>query len=258
MNLINQAVLDDVERFVFTSSIAVYGAGQVPMSEYDGPGAGGPVWDLEVRGRARPRRGAQHVRPRLHDLPASQRLRRAPEHCGPLPQRDRDLHEQRAPGEADAGVRRRPPDARVLPHRRRGAGHRPLPARAGVGERVYNIGADTPYTILELASRRSPGPSTSRRASSISQPRNEVVHAFSDHAKVRAASIPPSRSTCEPGSSAWRRGCASTARATRSTSRGDRGRSPAPAVLARRHRPLSRVRVAPSAGGAAGSSSRAA
>src|SRR5437764_11371768 len=33
VNLINQAVLHDAERFVFTSSIAVYGAGQVPMTE---------------------------------------------------------------------------------------------------------------------------------------------------------------------------------------------------------------------------------
>ena len=33
VNLINQAVLSQARRFVFTSSIAVYGAGQVPMSE---------------------------------------------------------------------------------------------------------------------------------------------------------------------------------------------------------------------------------
>ena len=33
VNLINQAVLGDVKRFVFTSSIAVYGAGQLPMTE---------------------------------------------------------------------------------------------------------------------------------------------------------------------------------------------------------------------------------
>ena len=33
MNLVNQSVLGDVECFVFTSSIAVYGAGQMPMSE---------------------------------------------------------------------------------------------------------------------------------------------------------------------------------------------------------------------------------
>src|SRR5512141_2286198 len=33
VNLVNQAVLREVECFVFTSSIAVYGAGQTPMSE---------------------------------------------------------------------------------------------------------------------------------------------------------------------------------------------------------------------------------
>ncbi len=33
VNLINQAILEDVDRFVFTSSIAVYGRGQVPMTE---------------------------------------------------------------------------------------------------------------------------------------------------------------------------------------------------------------------------------
>ena len=33
VNLINQAVIHGVKRFVFTSSIAVYGAGQLPMTE---------------------------------------------------------------------------------------------------------------------------------------------------------------------------------------------------------------------------------
>ncbi|MGH2900607.1 MAG: NAD-dependent epimerase/dehydratase family protein, partial [Solirubrobacteraceae bacterium] len=33
VNLVNQAILADAKRFVFTSSIAVYGAGQAPMRE---------------------------------------------------------------------------------------------------------------------------------------------------------------------------------------------------------------------------------
>ena len=37
VHLINQAILSDAERFVFTSSIAVYGAGQVPMTEDQTP-----------------------------------------------------------------------------------------------------------------------------------------------------------------------------------------------------------------------------
>ena len=37
VNLVNQAVQHDCDRFVFTSSIAVYGAGQVPMTESQVP-----------------------------------------------------------------------------------------------------------------------------------------------------------------------------------------------------------------------------
>jgi UDP-glucose 4-epimerase len=37
IHLINRAVLHNVEHFVFTSSIAVYGAGQIPFKETDKP-----------------------------------------------------------------------------------------------------------------------------------------------------------------------------------------------------------------------------
>ena len=121
VNLINNAVLGGVQRFVFTSSIAVYGAGQMPMREDMTPTPGGSLRDLEVRGGARPHGRSAHVRSRLHDLPAPQRVRRAPEHRRPLPQRHRHLHEQRHAGSADADLRRRPADPCVLPHRRRGA-----------------------------------------------------------------------------------------------------------------------------------------
>ena len=84
---------------------------------------------------------------------------------------------------------------------------------------VYNIGADTPYTILELASEIA-GHSTSRRASSISSRATRSCMHSPTTPRCARTSTPPSRSTCEPGSSAWRRGCASTARATRSTSPG--------------------------------------
>jgi UDP-glucose 4-epimerase len=55
---------------------------------------------------------------------------------------------------------------------------------------VFNIGADTPYTILQLAQEI---------ASAFGQPcqlkhlpaRNEVVHAFSDHSRVKAVFAPP-------------------------------------------------------------------
>ena len=57
-----------------------------------------------------------------------------------------------------------------------------MPASAN---EVYNIGADTPYTILELASEIARAFDVEASIVHL-EPRNEVVHAFSDHAKVRA------------------------------------------------------------------------
>ena len=53
---------------------------------------------------------------------------------------------------------------------------------------VYNIGADTPYT-----SSSSPRDRAGLEVESSIEhlPRNEVVHAFSDHSKVRADFDPP-------------------------------------------------------------------
>ena len=86
----------DVRCFVFTSSIAVYGRNQMPMTEDLTPAAGGPVRHLQVRRRAGPAGRPRDVRPRLRRLPAAQRLRRAPEHRRPLSQRHRHLHEPAA------------------------------------------------------------------------------------------------------------------------------------------------------------------
>ena len=47
-NLINQSILHNVKCFVFTSSIAVYGAGQVPMTEALTPQPEDPIFMLEL------------------------------------------------------------------------------------------------------------------------------------------------------------------------------------------------------------------
>ena len=75
VNLINASVNHDVKRFVFTSSIAVYGAGQSPMTEDDDAATGRLLRDCEVRGRAGAEGVARDVRSGLHHLPAAQRLR---------------------------------------------------------------------------------------------------------------------------------------------------------------------------------------
>ena len=55
---------------------------------------------------------------------------------------------------------------------------------------VYNIGADTPYTILELAEEVARAFDAEPTVEHL-EARNEVVHAFSDHAKLRADFDPP-------------------------------------------------------------------
>ena len=62
---INESVKAEVKCFVFTSSIAVYGAGQLPMREDMVPAAGGSVRRRQVRGGARPARRARDVRAEL-------------------------------------------------------------------------------------------------------------------------------------------------------------------------------------------------
>ena len=124
VNLINAAVNTGVKGFVFTSSIAVYGQSPlVPMTEDTVPRARKiPTASPNTRS-SRSCREPHHVRPRLHHLPAAQRLRPAPEHRRPLSQRRRHLHEPDPARPADDDLRRRHADARVQLHRRRRAGH---------------------------------------------------------------------------------------------------------------------------------------
>ena len=258
VNLINQAVLGEVERFVFTSSIAVYGAGQVPMSESMVPEPEDPYGiskyavELDLAA-AHNMFDLDYTVFRPHNV-YGERQNIADRYRNVIGIfMNNVLQEKPMPVFGD-GLQ-----TRAFSHIVDVA---PVISRSPVvpasANEVYNIGADTPYTILELASEIARAFDVEASIEHL-EPRNEVVHAFSDHAKVRAdfdpsaAARPASRDRAHGGVGARAR----HARPDR-LHRGDRGRSPAPAVLARSHRPLSRVRVAPSAGGAAGSSSRAA
>jgi UDP-glucose 4-epimerase len=70
----------------------------------------------------------------------------------------------------------------------------PIIARAplvpGSANEVFNIGADQPYTILELAEAIGSAFAAKPQIEHLPA-RNEVVHAFSDHAKVRSVFDPP-------------------------------------------------------------------
>ena len=80
VNLINASINHEVKCFVFTSSIAVYGAGQSPMSETmipipeDSYGISKLAVEQELAGNPR------DVRLGLHYFPATQCLRRAAEY----------------------------------------------------------------------------------------------------------------------------------------------------------------------------------
>src|SRR5205807_1252425 len=70
----------------------------------------------------------------------------------------------------------------------------PLIARAplvpAARNRVFNVGADTPYSVLELAREVAAAFGVAAQVEHLPA-RNEVVHAFSDHSRVRAVFAPP-------------------------------------------------------------------
>jgi UDP-glucose 4-epimerase len=70
----------------------------------------------------------------------------------------------------------------------------PLIARAPLvseaRNRVFNVGADTPYTVLELAEEVAAAFQVPARIVHLPA-RKEVVHAFSDHSLVRKIFCPP-------------------------------------------------------------------
>jgi UDP-glucose 4-epimerase len=108
VNLINLSVLHSVKCFVFTSSIAVYGTNQLPMTEdltpqpEDPYGVSKYAVELDLRAAHPP-----SVRLGLHRVPPAQRLRRAPEHRRQISQRHRHLHEPDPAGPAADHFRRR-------------------------------------------------------------------------------------------------------------------------------------------------------
>lgn len=185
VNLINQAVLGETSRFVFTSSIAVYGAGQVPMSEEMSPlpedpyGISKYAVELDLAA-AHEMFGLEYTIFRPHNVYGerqniSDRYRNVIGifmNCvlrgAPIPIFG-DGRQTRAFSHVD--------DVAPLIAR--------APAVPESANQVYNVGADTPYSILELAEEVARAFGVEPALEHL-PPRNEVVHAFSDHSKVRA------------------------------------------------------------------------
>jgi UDP-glucose 4-epimerase len=191
VNLINAAVRWEAQRYVFASSIAVYGRGQLPMTEgmiprpEDPYGVSKFAVELDLAA-ARDMFGLQYTIFRPHNVYGERQN---------IADRYRNvigifmnavLRGEAMPVFGD-GLQ-----TRAFTHVSDVA---PVIARSALMgntvDQTFNIGADQPYTILELAhevARAFEVPCSVRHLPA----RNEVVHAFSDHAKLREAfELPP-------------------------------------------------------------------
>jgi UDP-glucose 4-epimerase len=182
-NLINEAVKHDIKRFVFTSSIAVYGAGQLPMREDMTPlpedpyGIAKYAVELDLRA-AHEQFGLNYVVLRPHNVYGEHqnigdRYRNVIGIFINQLMQDRPLTvfgdgtQTRAFSYIDD----------VAPHIARCVD---IPEATG---QTVNVGADTPYSVNELA--RVVAKAMGREAKLTHLPaRNEVLHAYSDHSKA--------------------------------------------------------------------------
>ena len=80
VNLINASVNFDVRCFVFTSSIAVYGSGQLPMTEDTAPVPEDPYGIAKLAVEQELKATKEDDGFGLHHLPPAQRVWRIPEH----------------------------------------------------------------------------------------------------------------------------------------------------------------------------------
>src|SRR4051794_1139862 len=190
VNLINLAVLHKAKRFVFTSSIAVYGAGQTPMSEELTPQPEDPYGvskyavELDLRA-AHEMFGLDYTVFRPHNVYGER-------------QNIADPYRNVIGIFMSAVLRGEPLPVFGDGTQTRAFSHiddvAPLIARSPLVEaarnEVFNVGADTPYSILELAEEVARAFGVDARLEHLPA-RNEVVHAFSDHSKVRRVFEPP-------------------------------------------------------------------
>lgn len=185
VNLLNAAIrAETVERFVFTSSIAVYGGAQTPMTEDTVPqpedpyGIGKYAVELDLRAAQR-MFGLDYTIFRPHNVYGEQQNVADP-YRNVIGIFINQLLSDRPLTIFGDGLQ-----TRAFTHIDDVA---PVIARSidvpEAANEVFNVGADTPHTVLDLAYAVA-------RAFEVADPeiaflpaREEVVHAFSDHAKL--------------------------------------------------------------------------
>jgi UDP-glucose 4-epimerase len=191
VHLINEAVKSAACRcFVFTSSIAVYGKGQVPMTEdlvpqpEDPYGISKYAVELDLRA-AHEMWGLNSIVFRPHNV-YGERQNIADRYRNVIGIFMNQLLQGQPMTVFGDGLQ-----TRAFSHVDDVA---PVIARAplvaAAYNQVFNIGADTPYTVLRLAEEIAAAFEVAANVRHLPA-RNEVVHAFSDHSKVQRVFQPP-------------------------------------------------------------------
>lgn len=198
VHLINEAVKHEASCFVFASSIAVYGAGQTPMTEDMTPQPEDPYGiskyaiELDLRA-AHEMFGLDYVVFRPHNVYGER-------------QNIADKYRNVIGIFMNQVLKREPMSIFGDGQQTRAFSHvddvAPIIARAPLVEaarnQVFNVGADTPYSVRTLAEEIATAFEAPCDIKHL-EARNEVVHAFSDHAKVQRVFSPPAAITLREG-----------------------------------------------------------
>ena len=190
INLINQSVINNVGCFVFTSSIAVYGRNQTPMTEDLTPRPEDPYGiskyavELDLRA-AHEMFGLEYIVFRPHNV-YGERQNIADKYRNVIGIFMNQLLRGQPMTIFGDGLQ-----TRAFSHIDDVA---PVIAEAPMVQRargeVFNVGADRPYSVLDLAREVAVALGVQPSIEHL-PPRNEVVHAFASHAKVREIFDPP-------------------------------------------------------------------
>jgi len=189
VNLINLAVKNNIRCFVFTSSIAVYGKGQLPMTEDAVPKPEDPYGiakytvELDLRA-AHEMFGLRYVVFRPHNV-YGENQNIADPHRNVIGIFINQLMRGETMMIFGDGTQ-----TRAFTHIDDVA---PIIAAApetpGAINEVFNVGADTPYQVIDLAHKVAEIFGVPPRIQFLPE-RNEVKHAFSDHSKVKSVFSP--------------------------------------------------------------------
>jgi UDP-glucose 4-epimerase len=186
VNLINESVKQGVKCFVFTSSIAVYGPGQTPMTEDTTPIPEDPYGvskyavelDLEAAKRMF---DLDYIIFRPHNV-YGERQNIADRYRNVIGIFMNQVMQGQPMSVFGDGLQ-----TRAFSHIDDVA---PVIARGveipGAYNQIFNVGADTPYTVLQLAEEVAQAFGVEPKVTHL-EARKEVVHAHSAHDKVRSA-----------------------------------------------------------------------